>query len=98
MAITPRRPAAAAVQKVKFLDMGAYSGGNSVMPSARAASRDPRKLLSIDLAECIYHGRDLNSQPVGYSLVLVVALRQAWQWTKAPERVSVRFSLDGKEL
>lgn len=29
MAITPRRPAAAAVQKVKFLDMNAYSGGGN---------------------------------------------------------------------
>lgn len=32
MAITPRRPAAAAVQKIKFLDMGAYTGGNFDLP------------------------------------------------------------------
>ena len=36
MAVTPaRRPAAAAVQKIKFLDMGAYAGGNFDLPEGR---------------------------------------------------------------
>jgi len=37
MAITPRRPAAPAVQKVKFLDMNAYAGGNFDLPEGRYA-------------------------------------------------------------